>query len=70
MILNKNTYKSLVNYTWMDLDTEDREEIVKAITGYPSHFEMNSYSKEMQQNIRDKMVELKYVLSLEEMRKR
>lgn len=69
MILNKNTYKSLVSYTWADLDNDDREEIVKAITGYPSHFEINSYSKEMQTDIRNKMVELKYVLSLEEMRK-
>ena len=69
MILNKNTYKSMVDNIWNeDLSNEEKEDIVKSITGTGSHFNMNCYTKTMRADIRNKMVELNYVHSLTGMR--
>jgi len=66
MKMHKSTYKSLVDNIWNDeISYDEREEIVKSITGYGSHFDMGNYSKQMQEDIRKEMVTLKWVLPLE-----
>ena len=71
MKMHKQTYKALVDSVWDDqLDSNEREDIVKSITGYGSHFDMHNYSKEMRENIRKEMVTLRHVLSLEAIRAR
>lgn len=65
--MNQQTWDNLVDISWDDdLSNEEKDDIIKSITGYPSHYKIILYSELMQMKIRFKMVELKYVKSLEE----
>lgn len=65
--MRKSIYITMVNFTFDLLSDEYKETIISAITGNPSSWDIEKYTKEMQQLIRDKMVELKHVYSFEEM---
>ena len=66
--MNQPMWEDLVDVMWDDeLTSLQREIVIKYITGFPSHWKMVAYTGLMRTRIRNKMVELNLVQSLEEM---
>ncbi len=61
-------YNSMVDDVWdYELSQMEKDIVVKAITGVPSHYKMNKYVKSMRNDIRKQMIELNYVVPMVEL---
>lgn len=64
--MNPTVYEAMVDHVWdFDMSDETRDGVITKITGFPSHYKMVVYSKLMKIKIRNKLVDMDMVLSLE-----
>ena len=69
MKMNKHTWKYLVDNVWNDeVSVDEKESIIKKLTGFRSHFDMGNYVKDLRVQIREELVKRKWVQSLEVVR--